>query len=313
MSDSSIRKPRRAEGAEDDSSLTRTVRGWLQNLGVGRGDDATLQDDLRELLDQREETGQEVNREERMILMNLVKLGELRVGDVMIPRADIVAVEEASSIDDLLKTFRDGYHSRTPVFRETLDHVVGMTHIKDLLGFWGRPEAFNLVDIVREVLFVAPSMPVLDLLLNMRMRRMHMAVVVDEFGGTDGLATIEDLVEAIVGEIEDEHDAVERPLLIEIADGVLEAGARAPVAEVEARMDCDFLPEDRDDDISTLGGAVAAIAGRVPQRGEVIAHPSGVEFEIVEADARRIKRLRLRKIATAGQASGTDEKTRDGE
>ena len=312
MSESSIRKSPRPDAAEDDPSLIRTLRRWLQSLGVGRDDDATLQDDLRELLDQREETGQEVNPEERMILMNLVKLGELRVGDVMIPRADIGAVDAACSIDDLLKAFRDGYHSRLPVFRETLDHVVGMTHIKDLLAVWGDPGAFNLADIMREVLFVPASMPVLDLLLNMRTRRMHMAVVVDEFGGTDGLATIEDLVEAIVGEIEDEHDAVERPLLIELADGVLEADARAPVTDVETRLDCDLLSEERDEDISTLGGAVAAIAGRVPQRGEVITHPAGVEFEIIEADARRVKRLRLRKVAVPEPVPSPDGKARDG-
>lgn len=310
MSESSIRKP---AAVGDEPSFLRLVRRVLQSLGVGRDDGATLQEDLRELLDQHEETGQGVNPEERMILMNLVTLGELRVGDVMLPRADIVAVDETSDVDDLIKAFRDGYHSRLPLFRGTLDHVVGMTHIKDLLGSWGRADEFNLAAIMREVLFVPASMPIWDLLLNMRTRRIHMAVVVDEFGGTDGLATIEDLVEAIVGEIEDEHDAVERPLLVEIADGVLEADARAPVADVEARMECDFLPEDRDDDISTLGGAVAAIAGRVPQRGEVISHPAGVEFEIVEADARRVKRLRLRKVASAKQAGSADGKARNEE
>jgi magnesium and cobalt transporter len=310
MSESSIRKP---AAVGDEPSFSRLVRRVLQSLGVGHDDGATLQEDLRELLDQHEETGQGVNPEERMILMNLVTLGELRVGDVMLPRADIVAVDETSDIDDLIKAFRDGYHSRLPLFRGTLDHVVGMTHIKDLLGSWDRADEFNLAAIMREVLFVPASMPIWDLLLNMRTRRIHMAVVVDEFGGTDGLATIEDLVEAIVGEIEDEHDAVERPLLVEIADGVLEADARAPVADVEARMECDFLPEDRDDDISTLGGAVAAIAGRVPQRGEVISHPAGVEFEIVEADARRVKRLRLRKVAPAKQAGSADGKARNEE
>lgn len=310
MSESSLPKP---AAVGDEPSFSRLVRRVLQSLRVGRDDGATLQEDLRELLDQHEETGQGVNPEERMILMNLVKLGELRVGDVMLPRADIVAVDETSDIDDLIKAFRDGYHSRLPLFRGTLDHVVGMTHIKDLLGSWGRADEFNLAAIMREVLFVPASMPIWDLLLNMRTRRIHMAVVVDEFGGTDGLATIEDLVEAIVGEIEDEHDAVERPLLVEIADGVLEADARAPVADVEARMECDFLPEVRDDDISTLGGAVAAIAGRVPQRGEVISHSAGVEFEIVEADARRVKRLRLRKVAPAKQAGGADGKARNEE
>ena len=313
MSESTIRKSPRAEAPEDASSLTRTVRRWLQSLGVGRDDDATLQDNLRDLLDQHEEGGQPVNPEERMILTNLVKLGALRVGDVMIPRADIVAIEVSSSIDELLVGFRDEYHSRLPVFRDTLDNVIGMTHIKDLLGFWSQPTKFDLAGIKRDVLFVPPSVPVLDLLLKMRTRRIHMAVVVDEYGGTDGLATIEDLVEAIVGEIEDEHDAVEGPLFFEAADGVIEADARAPIADIEAWLECDFLPEDRDEDISTLGGVVAAIAGRVPQRGEVISHPAGVEFEIVEADARKVKRLRLRKVAVKDPAAGPDGNARNGE
>ncbi|MCH8110464.1 MAG: HlyC/CorC family transporter [Proteobacteria bacterium] len=307
MSDPSLRSTPRENGADEESSLTRTIRRWLRSLGVGRAD-GTLQDNLRELLEQHEEDSHQVNAEERMILMNLVKLGELRVGDVMIPRADIIGVEDTAGIDKLVRVFRDGLHSRLPVFRGTLDNVIGMVHIKDLLAYWGAGEGFDLLKLVREVEFVPPSMPVLDLLLKMRTLRVHMAMVIDEFGGTDGLATIEDLVEAIVGEIEDEHDVEERAPFVEVSEGVFDADARAPIEEVEARMRCDFLPEDRDEDIDTIGGVVTSLAGRVPQRGEIIAHPSGIEFEITEADARRVKRLRVRRVKPAAGATSADVK-----
>ena len=307
MSDPSLRSAPRENGAGEESFLTRTIRRWLRSLGVGRAD-GTLQDNLRELLEQHEEDSHQVDAEERMILTNLVKLGELRVGDVMIPRADIVGVEDTADIDKLVRVFRDGLHSRLPVYRGTLDNVIGMVHIKDLLAFWGAGEGFDLLKLVREVEFVPPSMPVLDLLLKMRTLRVHMAMVIDEFGGTDGLATIEDLVEAIVGEIEDEHDVDERPPVVEVSEGVLDADARAPIEDVEARMSCDFLPEDRDEDIDTIGGVVTSLAGRVPQRGEIIAHPSGIEFEITEADARRVKRLRVRRVKPAADESSADRR-----
>ena len=299
MSDPTLRSTPRDSGTEEDSSLTSTIRSWLRSLGVGRAD-GTLQENLRELLEQHEEADHQVNAEERMILMNLVKLGELRIADVMIPRADIVGVEDTANIDQLVQAFKDGLHSRLPVYRGTLDNVIGMVHIKDLLAYWGKAEGFDLFKLVREVEFVPPSMPVLDLLLKMRTLRVHMAMIIDEFGGTDGLVTIEDLVEAIVGEIEDEHDVAEGPLLTEVGEGVLDADARVSIEEVEARMSCDFLPEERDEDIDTIGGVVASLAGRVPQRGEIIAHPSGIEFEITEADARRVKRLRVRRVKAAG-------------
>jgi len=227
---------------------------------------------------------------------------------VMIPRADIVGVEDTADIDQLVQVFTDGLHSRLPVYRGTLDNVIGMVHIKDLLAYWGAGEGFDLLKIVREVEFVPPSMPVLDLLLKMRTLRVHMAMVIDEFGGTDGLATIEDLVEAIVGEIEDEHDVDEQPPFVEVSEGVFDADARAPIGDVEARMRCDFLPADRDEDIDTIGGVVTSLAGRVPQRGEIITHPSGIEFEITEADARRVKRLRVRRVKPAAGVTSADRK-----
>jgi magnesium and cobalt transporter len=180
-----------------------------------------------------------------------------------------------------------------PVFRDTLDDVIGMVHIKDVMAYRDDSAQFKLSEIVRRLLFVAPTMPILELLLQMRASRTHMALVVDEFGGIDGLITIEDLVEEIVGEIEDEHDADDAPTLVERSDGSFDIDARLPIPEFEQRMGAVLTDEERDDDIDTLGGLVFAIAGRVPGRGEVIRHESGIEFEILEADPRRIKRLRI--------------------
>lgn len=279
---------------EDEPPLRRrSVGDWLRSL-VKR-EDSSLRDDLLELIEQREDADREIGPEERIILANLVKLGELRVDDVMIPRADIIALDATSTLEDAIKAFREEFHSRFPVYRDTLDNVVGMIHIKDLMGFWGHEHGFDLAQIVREVLFVPRSMPVPDLLLRMRTKRVHMAIVVDEYGGTDGLATIEDLVEAIVGEIDDEHDEIEVPLIVETRKGALEVDARAEVAELEQRLGVDFLPEDRDESIETVAGLVASLAGRVPQRGEVIVHPAGIEFQVVDADARRAIRLRVRR------------------
>ena len=203
----------------------------------------------------------------------------------------------------MIDVFQREFHSRIPIYREGLDHVIGMVHIKDLLKYWGKSDDFRLDDIVREVMFVPPSMPVADLLLNMRTRRVHMALVIDEYGGTDGLVTIEDLVEAIVGDIEDEHDDDEIDLIVEISEGVLEVDGRADSIAVEAKLHVDLLPAELDEEVETIAGVVASLAGRVPQRGEVISHPHGIEFEVLQADARRIKRLRITKVAVVPGAT----------
>ena len=250
---------------------------------------------------------------ERNLIKNILILNEKSVDDIMVPRAEIISIEKNKTINEVFSVIENKSHSRMPVYDQNLDNVLGFLHIKDLIINNVENKNFKLNEILREILYVAPKSPILELLKRMRSSRIHMGLVVDEFGGVDGLITIEDLVEEIVGEIEDEHDAVEGPLFFEAADGVIEADARAPIADIEARLECDFLPEDRDEDISTLGGVVAAIAGRVPQRGEVISHPAGVEFEIVEADARRVKRLRLRKVAVKDPAAGPDGNARNGE
>ncbi|MEQ8246753.1 MAG: hemolysin family protein [Alphaproteobacteria bacterium] len=292
------------EAAPPDSALVRSLRGLFRSIGIGRSGDASLQDDLRDLIEQHPD-GAQMDTEERALLLNLVKFGDLRVGDVMIPRADIVGLDLRSTIDEVVDVFQREFHSRIPIYREGLDHVIGMVHIKDLLKYWGKSDDFRLEDIVREVMFVPPSMPVADLLLNMRTRRIHMALVIDEYGGTDGLVTIEDLVEAIVGDIEDEHDEDEIDLIVEVSEGVLEVDGRADSVAVEEKLLVDLLPAELDEEVETIAGVVASLAGRVPQRGEVISHPHGVEFEVLQADARRIKRLRITKVA-AGTAAANE-------
>ena len=287
-----------AHTASTDSPLVRSLRGMLRTFGIGGNGDASLEDDLRELIEQHPD-GAQMDTEERTLLLNLVKFGDLKVGDVMIPRADIIALDRKSKITDVIDIFQREFHSRIPIYRDALDHVIGMVHIKDLLKYWGKAEQFRLDDIVREVMFVPPSMPVADLLLNMRTRRLHMALVIDEYGGTDGLVTIEDLVESIVGDIEDEHDEDEAELIVEVSADVLEVDGRAASVDVEAKLHVDLLPAEQDEDVETIAGVVASLAGRVPQRGEVISHPHGVEFQVLQADARRIRRLRITKVPPA--------------
>jgi CBS domain containing-hemolysin-like protein len=279
-----------------DSPLVRSLRSMLRTIGIGNSGDASLEDDLRELIEQHPD-GAQMDSEERALLLNLVQFGDLRVGDVMIPRADIIALDRKTKIEDVIDVFQREFHSRIPIYRDALDHVVGMVHIKDLLKYWGKSDEFRLEDIVREVMFVPPSMPVADLLLNMRTRRLHMAMVIDEYGGTDGLVTIEDLVESIVGDIEDEHDEDELELIVEVNADVLEVDGRAASVDVEAKLQVDLLPAEQDEEVETIAGVVASLAGRVPQRGEVILHPHGVEFQVLQADARRIRRLRITRVA----------------
>ncbi len=219
----------------------------------------------------------------------------------MVPRADIVAVEVETKRDELLRLIAEHQHSRMPVYRETLDDVLGFIHIKDVmttLADGGTQAGFELQKLLRPVKIVAPSMRVLDLLLDMRKTRQQLALVVDEFGGIDGLVTIEDLIEGIVGDIADEHDIVSTPDMTVRPDGSLVADARVSIEDFEARVGA-LLTEDERAEIDTLGGLVVSLAGRVPPRGELLRHPSGLEFEVLDADPRRIKRLRVLKLDEA--------------
>ena len=255
-------------------------------------DEPSIEGKLEELIDLQAESDVGIDEEQRTLIENIIYLRDKTIADVMVPRADIVAIEIESMLDDLIKLINKEAHSRVPVFQKSLDDVVGMVHIKDIISEQKSYKLFNLGDIVRPVLFVAPSMHVLELLLEMRAKRTHMALVVDEFGGVDGLLTIEDLVEEIVGEIEDEHDINEEPVWQKMVDGSINADARLEISTFEAQFG-QFVTEEERLEIDTLGGLVFSLAGRVPLRGELVKHSSGVEIEILEADPRRIRKLRI--------------------
>src|ERR1019366_7410272 len=239
-----------------------------------------------------------LDRHERLLIQNILRLRETNADDGMVPRADIVAMRSDLTLEQAIEQIRGDGHSRLPVYREQLDDIIGMIHVKDVFAYVGRPEAFSLEAIIRKPLMVAPRIRVLDLMLQMRQQRMHMALVVDEYGGIDGLVTIEDLVETIIGEIDDEHDDEASPMVTERPDGALDLNARLPVEEFEKRMGPILSEDERDADIDTVGGLVFTLAGRVPAKGEVISHPSGLEFRILDADARRIRRLRARRTVS---------------
>jgi magnesium and cobalt transporter len=279
-------------------------RAGLASLIGRRAPEPSVRESIAELVQEAAEAanlpGQppELDRQERALIANVLRLRGITADDVMVPRADIVAMRADVTLDQAVALLRREGHSRLPVYREELDDVAGMIHIKDVFAYVGRPEAFKLESILRKPLLVAPQVPVLDLLLQMRQARVHLALVVDEYGGIDGLVTIEDLVETIVGDISDEHDEVAGPMVIERGDGALDIDALLPVEEFEARVGPVLTEDEREADIDTVGGLVFTLAGRVPARGEVLSHPSGWEFRVLEADARRLRRLRVRRSPT---------------
>lgn len=281
---------------------------WRGLGGVGAASDPTFRESIEEVIEGHDESGRSLTPEERHMLGNILSFGELRVDDVMVPRADVVAIEENGTLEEVLRLCRESSHSRMPIYRETLDDPIGMIHIKDLVAFLAAPEEgterkpFSLKAIRRDVLFVPPSMPTLDLLLKMQATHIHLALVIDEYGGTDGLVSIEDLVEEIVGDIEDEHDTDTGPALALREDGAIDADARAPIEELEEMIGMKLVDEEGEDDVETLGGLVFSLVGRVPLRGELIRHPLGLEFEVKDADPRRIKRLRIHRHAEPEQA-----------
>jgi CBS domain containing-hemolysin-like protein len=296
-----------AGGRDANASLLHGLLTRLRLLaGRRNGDGHTLRETLEELIEEKEEEGGqrpgEFTEEERALLLNALSFGELQVLDVMVPRADIKAIEVGVDIGSVIAAMREAMHTRLPVYRNTLDEVIGMVHIKDMLPFWGDGEAFQLERIKREILFVPHSMRVLDLLLQMRDTGVHMAIVVDEYGGTDGMVTIEDMVEEIVGEIQDEHDKILPPRITELPDGALEADARVEVEDLEKQLGLSLLDEERREDVDTLSGLIFTLLDRMPARGEVVHHPAGIDFEVIDADPRRIKRLRILRRTPSGAA-----------
>jgi CBS domain containing-hemolysin-like protein len=278
----------------NEGSIWRSFRSFI----FGDPGDDSLRAQLEEVIDAHEDepgpdAAGDLSPLERQMVRNLLHFGERDAGDVGVPRADIVAVEEQTSFADLVTLFAEAGHSRLPVYREKLDTIIGMVHIKDVFAILatGAPHPETLTELIREPLYVPMSRGALDLLADMRQKRVHLAIVLDEYFGTEGLVTIEDLIEEIVGDIEDEHDDAPEALLIPLDGGAWEADARAELEDVGTEIDARLA--EVDGDIDTLGGLAAVLAGHVPQKGECIVHDSGWTLEIVAADSRRVERLRL--------------------
>ena len=325
----------RSSAADDSAGRPDAGRdGWLERLigrFGGRPKD-TVREDLGDMLDEASDDA-DLSAHERAMMRNVLSLRSVRVSDVMIPRADIVGVAAAVSLGELIAVFRTAGHSRLPVYAETLDEPLGMVHIRDLLEIIaaegesgsvgaGVPASLAGVDlartleearIMRDVLFVPGAMPVMDLLARMQSSRTHMALVIDEYGGTDGIVSIEDLVETVVGDIEDEHDEA-TDLIVAEDGGTFLVDARAPLGDAADAFGTDLSAGEEADGVGTIGGLLVARAGRVPRRGETVDGPGGLRFEVLDADVRRLKRLRAsRGEPGAGNGSATtDERTGPG-
>ncbi|PPD00727.1 MAG: ion transporter [Hyphomicrobium sp.] len=325
MTDPSHEKPTPDQSASDETRALG-AQGWMQvlRMKLGLTGPHNVRDAIEGALKAHDPTDT-FTEAERSMLERLLRFGTSRVEDLMVPRADITALDETEPLSELLKTFDHAEVSRVPLYRETLDDPRGMIHVKDLFRWlmaeatgttfkppkpddeedtsrsWDKLDLSKLdlsrpltsVKIRRQVLYVPPSMPAADLLIRMQSTRIHMALVVDEYGGTDGLVTIEDLVEQIVGDIEDEHDEAEETNIYADPKLGLTASARTPVDELEQHLNLKLLSQDEAEEIDTLGGLVFSILGRVPARGELIRHATGVEFEVLDADPRRVKKLKI--------------------
>ena len=285
----------------DDSSSGAQSNGrtfWkgLRTLLFGDEGEATLRDQIEEAIESHEGEAPAVGdltQIERQMLKNLLHFGDLTAGDLAVPRGEIVAVPSSISFEALVAAFAEAGHSRLPVYEASLDTVVGMVHMKDVFALQvsGAEPPSDLAAFMRTPLFVPESMGALDLLARMRSGRVHLAIVVDEFGGTEGIVTIEDVVEEIVGEIEDEHDEEAPGMLIALEDGIWDADARAELEDVAETIDARLGAVE--EDVDTLGGLATVLAGHVPQAGEIVEHPSGWRLEVTDSDSRRVNRLRL--------------------
>ena len=254
-----------------------------------------LKQSIETVLDSDLKDTEGISKHERLMLLNILKIDGIRSSDIMIPRADIGAVELNDSFEKVLEVFIKEAHSRVPIYEKNLDNIIGMIHIKDLVNYQNqkKTETNFLQNLKREILEIPPSMPVLDLLLKMQLTRLHMGIVIDEYGCTDGLVTIEDVIEEITGEIEDEHDEKNLPMLIKSSLNTFEASARIEIDELQKVTNVEFLNSYDNDDVDTLGGLNFSITGRVPQRGEIIKHTSGTTFEIKDADPMKIKSVKV--------------------
>ena len=277
-----------------DEGGSRLWRG-MRHLIFGEDSEPTLRAEIEDAIDEAEESrpiAGDLTPPERQMLRNLLHFGEQTAGDICVTRGDIMAVPSDISFDDLIRSFADAGHSRLPVYGESLDEVIGMVHIKDVfMANFDASRDRSLTALIREPLFVPESMGVIEILARMRSQRVHLAIVVDEFGGTEGLVTIEDVVEEIVGEIEDEHDEAEGGMLTMLEDGLWEADARLELEELAQAVDARLSSEH--DEVDTLGGLVFLLAGHIPVKGECVTHPSGWKLEAIDSDPRKIIRVRL--------------------
>ena len=279
---------------QDDEGGSRLWRG-IQHLIFGDDAEPTLRGQIEEAIEEAEDArpvAGDLSTSERQMLRNLLEFGDQTAGDICVTRGDIIAIPSTVSFDQLVAAFAEAGHSRLPVYGESLDEVIGMIHIKDVfMASFDPARERSLESLMREPLFVPESMGVIDLLTQMRVGHMHLAIVVDEFGGTEGLVTIEDVVEEIVGDIEDEHDEAEAGMLTLLDDGLWEADARLELEELQSAVDSRLSAQD--DEVDTVGGLTFLLAGRILQPGESVSHPSGWRLESVDADSKRIKRVRL--------------------
>lgn len=266
---------------------------------------------VEEALRQREENGEMLGVAHKDMILRAARFDRLRVADVMRPRAEIVALEASATLGEAARIFSDSQHSRLPIYGETLDDPQGFVHVRDVLAALAPTQTNEpgagfsdrvLPRLRREILYVPASMSLSTLFLKMQSSRIHLALVVDEYGGTDGLVSMEDLVEQIVGAIDDEHD-VDAALVVERQGGAFEVDGRAPIDELEAKLSASLALPEHEDEFDTAAGLAVALAGRLPQRGEILRHPAGFDVEIIDADPRRVKRIRLRR-AGDGQSAG---------
>ena len=272
------------------------IRKLFENFFLKKNtENNNLKQSIETVLDNDLKGTEGISKHERLMLLNILKIDGIRSSDIMIPRADIGAVELNDSFEKVLEVFIKEAHSRVPIYEKNLDNIIGMIHIKDLVNYQNQKkmETNFLQNLKREILEIPPSMPVLDLLLKMQLTRLHMGIVIDEYGCTDGLVTIEDVIEEITGEIEDEHDEKNLPMLIKSSLNTFEASARIEIDELQKVTNVEFLNSYDNDDVDTLGGLIFSITGRVPQRGEIIKHTSGTTFEIKDADPMKIKSVKV--------------------
>ncbi len=282
---------------EKKPSVLKSIMDGVMGIFEEKSPDPSLKEAIEEVIEEHEEEGETpLSVQEKVMLHNVLSFADVTVADIMVPRADIIAVASGISLEDVKAHIIRERHTRIPVYNKTLDQVEGFLHIKDLFAMIAEDQPYNLKKVLRPMIFVPPSMFIQDLLIKMRRLGSHMAIVVDEYGGTDGLVTLEDVVEELVGDIQDEHDEEDSmPALKRISDHIIEADARVRIERLERELGLNLMSQtDGEDDFETLGGLIFFLVSRIPAKGEKITHESGIEFEILDADPRSIQRVRIK-------------------